>query len=185
KARSSEKDVYWCPNVFTEPRRSRDSIADIATLYADLDTVNPRSLPEELYPTAAWRTSPGRWQAMWSLDRAIDSDTQSQLNQRLTYAVGADKGGWDLTQVLRVPGTHNHKYPEQPTVQLLWVNGHQLNPIKLINELPAVEATEIDRTPVQEVPDQSFVLSRHRVGAQAKRLIRVKHPSGDRCAVLW
>jgi AAA domain/RepB DNA-primase N-terminal domain len=185
KARSSEKDVYWCPNVFTEPHRSRDSIADIATLYADLDTVNPRSLPEELYPTAAWRTSPGRWQAMWSLDRAIDSDTQSQLNQRLTYAVGADKGGWDLTQVLRVPGTHNHKYPEQPTVQLLWVNGHQLNPIKLINELPAVEATEIDRTPVQEVPDQSFVLSHHRVGAQAKRLIRAKHPSGDRSAVLW
>jgi hypothetical protein len=185
KAQSSEKDVYWCPNVFTEPRRSRDSIADIATLYADLDTVNPRSLPEELYPTAAWRTSPGRWQAMWSLDRSIDSDTQSQLNQRLTYAVGADKGGWDLTQVLRVPGTHNHKYPEQPTVQLLWVNGHQLNPIKLIDELPAIQTTEIDRTPVQEVPDQSFVLSRHRVGAQAKKLIRAKHPSGDRSEVLW
>jgi AAA domain/RepB DNA-primase N-terminal domain len=185
KAKSSEKDVYWCPNVFTEPHRSRDSIADIATLYADLDTVNPRDLPEELYPTAAWRTSPGRWQAMWSLDRAIDSNTQSQLNQRLTYAVGADKGGWDLTQVLRVPGTHNHKYPEQPTVQLLWVNGHQLNPIKLINDLPAIEAIEIDRTPIQEVPDQSFVLSRHRVGVQAKKLIRAKHPSGDRSAVLW
>lgn len=185
KAKSSEKDVYFCPNVFTKPHRSRDSVADVGTLYADLDQVDPRKLPEDLTPTAAWQTSPGRWQAMWALDRAIDPSTQEQLNQRLTYKVGADRGGWDLTQVLRTPGTHNHKYPNRPTVKLLWVNGHTLNPVKLLDDLPELDELVVDRTPVQEVPDQSFVLSRHRVGAQAKKLIRAKHPSGDRSATLW
>jgi hypothetical protein len=188
KAQSSDKDVYWCPNVFLEPHRSRDSVADIGTLFADLDQVDPRSLPQELFSTAAWRTSPGRWQALWELDRTIDPDTQQQLNQRLTYAVGADKGGWDLTQVLRIPGTHNHKYPEHPTVKLLWVNGHKLNPIKLIDELPAIELTQIDRTAIEQVPDQKAVLLKYakKITAHARRLIKARQAKvGTRSEVLW
>lgn len=40
-------------------------------------------------------------------------------NRNLTYSIGADKGGWDFTQVLRIPGTVNRKYKEKPVVKLL------------------------------------------------------------------
>ena len=188
KAKSSKKDVYWCPNVFSEPYRDRDAVTDMSTLYADLDEVNPRDLPKHLKPTAAWQTSPGRWQALWQLDRAIDSETQGQLNQRLTYALGADKGGWDITQVLRTPETHNHKYPDDPEVKLLWLNGHTLNPVKLVDDLPEIEAIEIDRSAIKKVPDQAVVLRKYgkKVTVHAKKLIKARRAKvGTRSEVLW
>jgi AAA domain/RepB DNA-primase from phage plasmid len=188
KAKSSKKDVYWCPNVFSGPHRDNDAVENINVLYADLDEADPHKLPAHLKPTAAWRTSPGRWQALWQLDRAIDSTTQSQLNQRLTYAIGADKGGWDITQVLRTPDTPNHKYPDNPKVKLLWLNGHTVNPVKLIDDLPEVESIEIDRTAIAEVPDQVAVLRKYgkKVTPHAKRLIKARRAKvGTRSEVLW
>jgi hypothetical protein len=34
--------------------------------------------------------------------------------------LGADRSGWDVTQVLRVPGSRNYKYEGEPEVSLLW-----------------------------------------------------------------
>jgi hypothetical protein len=41
------------------------------------------------------------------------------MSKKMAYFLKADKGGWDLTQVLRIPGTPNTKYPERPMVKLL------------------------------------------------------------------
>src|SRR5271166_4096826 len=113
-------DVYFCPNLFSRPRRRKELVLPSCWLYADLDTVIPVRTAAELSPTVAWETSPGRYQAMWQLDGHLDPAQHEILNRKLTYALGADKGGWDLTQVLRVPGTINHKYAEKPEVKLLW-----------------------------------------------------------------
>lgn len=185
KARRSANDIYWSPHVYADRYRSREAVANATTLFADLDEVNPKDLPQHLKPTAAWQTSPGRWQAMWEMTRTLHPDTQQELNQRLTYAIGADKGGWDLTQVLRTPGTPNHKYPEEPHVKLLWLNGHKVDPVKLIDDLPEVEGGKLDRSELEDIPDQSFILSRHRVSARAKQLIKARRTSGDRSARLW
>lgn len=188
RAKTSKKDVYWCPNVFSGPHRDNAAVEDISTLYADLDEVDPHTLKGDLKPTAAWETSPGRWQALWQLDRPVDATVQGQLNQRLTYAIGADKGGWDITQVLRTPGTPNHKYPEEPKVKLLWLNGHTTNPIQLIDDLPEVESVEIDRTAISKVPDQAAVLRKYgkKVIPRAKRLIKARRAKvGTRSEVLW
>lgn len=123
-------DVYFCPNLFSRPRRRKGLVLPSCWLYADLDKVKPprykgnlemRLIGEpSLQPSIAWESSPGRYQALWHLDKHLPKIAHSQLNQKLTYALGADKGGWDLTQVLRVPGTINHKYAEKPKVKLLW-----------------------------------------------------------------
>lgn len=128
-------DVYFCPNLFSRPRRRKGLVLPSCWLYADLDTVKPphetamerlndetrkRKEPAALEPTIAWESSPGRYQALWHIDKFLSEEAHSQVNRKLTYALGADKGGWDITQVLRVPGTTNHKYDAKPEVKLLW-----------------------------------------------------------------
>jgi hypothetical protein len=113
-------DIYFCPNLFIVGRRRRGMVKPSCWLYADLDTVEPVHVAAELSPTVAWESSPGRYQALWHLDRHLDEDEHSEVNKKLTYAIGADKSGWDITQVLRVPGTVNHKYSSRPEVKLLW-----------------------------------------------------------------
>lgn len=116
-------DIYWCPNVFTTERRIRDGVTGGRFLYADLDAVDPSKIDPSLKPTIAWRSSRDRFQALWKLEESLPADRLEELNRRLSYALGADKSGWDLTQYLRVPGTLNYKYdPPQPG-ELLWTTG--------------------------------------------------------------
>ncbi len=98
-------DCYFCPNVFTKPKRLEENVGKLYWLYADLDAVDPRKL--DLPPTIAIRTSPGRFQGLWKMKKGLTPSTHRDLNRRLTYATGADKGGWPLTKVLLLPGSKN------------------------------------------------------------------------------
>lgn len=118
-ADNKKKDIYFCPRGFTKPRRKVEYLAPTSLLWDDLDEVDPRSLNGSR-PTIAIESSPGRYAGVWQTDGATSSD----LNRRLSYKHGAGPGGgWDDTQVLRVPGTINHKYETEPKVRLLWSNG--------------------------------------------------------------
>ena len=134
-------DIYWCPNIFTTPRRARDSVTGGRFLYADLDVVDPREIDPSLKPTVAWKSSHNRFQALWRLSESLPADPLEELNRRLSYVLGADKSGWDLTQYLRIPGTLNHKYdPPQPG-KLLWATGpiHQIGMLKTL--VPSIAET--------------------------------------------
>jgi hypothetical protein len=89
-----EANIYFCPHGFNKPRRIKTNAVLPRCLYADLDEVHPRSCKPR--PTIAITSSPGRYVGLWFTDRAITEE----LNKRLTYHLGADRGGWDLSQVL-------------------------------------------------------------------------------------
>jgi hypothetical protein len=110
-------DVYFCPNGFISPKRHDKSVLWGVYAYADLDEADPRSCKPR--PTIAIESSPGRYVGLWHVDTTISAT----LNKRMTYAVGADRGGWDSTQLLRFPGTYNFKYPACPRVNVMWDNG--------------------------------------------------------------
>lgn len=185
KAKESKHDVYWAPTVFETDERTQDAVTSVDNLWADLDEVDPRSLPKHLKPTAAWETSPGRFQAIWRLEQSLPAEFHRQLNQRLTYAIGADKGGWGLSKVLRIPGTKNHKYQDLPEVDLLYLNGHVLNPASLAKDLPEISGPRL----VGEVDlDPQLLLRRYnrKLKARAKTLIRARHAErGVRSDRLW
>lgn len=126
--KANDRDQYYCPNLFSETERRKEYVLPLRWLYADLDSVNPKKV--SLTPTLAVRSSPGRYQALWALKRPISPEKHEEVNRALTYAVGADRGGWDLTQVLRIPGTRNYKYPSRTRVQLAWHN-HDSGPYNL------------------------------------------------------
>ena len=96
------RDVYFAPVNFRGPRRQENAKA-IDWVWADLDFVHPDKL--KIRPTIAWQSSPGRYQALWKLSELVPADDAAECGKRMAYAEGADKGGWDVTQVLRIPGT--------------------------------------------------------------------------------
>lgn len=112
-------DTYWCPLLFNKPKRLKENAKPIQRiLWADLDEVPADDLP--LKPAVAWKSSDDRYQAIWFLDNGYDIGHVEEANKQLTYAIGADKGGWDVTQVLRVPGSTNYKYSPPQKGELLW-----------------------------------------------------------------
>ncbi len=113
---SSDKyDIYFCPLGFKSEGRLKKNVRDIRILWSDIDEGKAK-----LKPTILWQSSPGRLQGLWFLSgKPLSCDEGEKLNKALTYYMDADKGGWDLTQVLRVPGTKNHKYESLPPVKIL------------------------------------------------------------------
>lgn len=106
-------DVYFCPLPFNKPKRSKTAVSRSHFLWSDIDDGNYKLLP----PSVLWESSPGRFQGLWRVDELTPSEAAEQ-SRSLAYRLGCDKGGWDLTQVLRIPGTRNFKYPSTPTVTL-------------------------------------------------------------------
>lgn len=129
-------DLYFCPLTFSRPKRKKEYANPTNLLWADLDPVHPDKL--KIKPTIAWESSPGRFQALWFLNSEVTAEAAAQMSKRIAYAEGADKGGWDVTQVLRIPGTRNHKYPMAPPVKLLWAERFAYSPSEIRAAYPAV-----------------------------------------------
>jgi hypothetical protein len=71
----------------------------------------------------------------------VEPEEGEDLNRRLAYAMAADLSGWDLTQLLRVPGTRNRKYPDAPLVELAHLSGGSYDPAELAASLPKAQGT--------------------------------------------
>ena len=182
-------DIYFCPNLFSGNARRVNEVQPSCWLYADLDEVSPRGLP--LKPTIAWESSSKRYQALWKLKGKIKPNRLQDLNKRLTYLIGADKGGWDLTQVLRLPGTYNHKYDEAVRVTLLWDDGpsYATREVKrAVKDVdPGAGLTEVDDLVVPKA-SAATIYRKHRrqLSPRTKRLLQTKRVAeGERSDRLW
>jgi RepB DNA-primase from phage plasmid len=104
----ARRDAYFGVHLFRKPGTRRGEYADeIQALWVDGDGARvPKDWPQ---PTAVVESSPGRHHFYWRLTRPIDPAEAAQLNKRLCYGMGGDKGKWGLGTVLRAPGTLNYK----------------------------------------------------------------------------
>jgi hypothetical protein len=117
--------IWFCPQFLkskTIPAgqrstRYKENVQSCPVAWADLDKCNPELCI--VPPSFTVESSPGRWQAYWSFRDPIDPEEAEQVCRNIAYhhvPDGADKTGWDLTQLLRVPYTLNFKYDELPPV---------------------------------------------------------------------
>lgn len=191
-------DLYWCPSLFEKRRRQLEYAMDEHALWADLDAVDPREIGEEYRPTIAWETSPGRFQGLWLISGGDiqGASWQGGENQRLTYYLGADVGGWDTTQLLRIPGWSNHK-PEYRASnggnpapgRLLWRTGRRYLADEF-SDLPEVQSAGIAQNILDEEIDR---IDRHevwgrvrlKVSKRVRELVGARETSGDRSDALW
>ena len=131
-ATNRDKNCYFAPMKFDVRARKKEHAVLPRMLWADLDQADPHHL--DLEPTIAIKSSPGRYAALWATDGVVTED----LNRRLTYHVGADKSGWDVVQVLRLPGSRNLKYASKPQARVLWEDGPIYKVSTLERRLPVV-----------------------------------------------
>jgi len=108
------RDAYFGVHLFRRPsNRKAENAAEVQALWVDGDGAQvPEDWPQ---PTAVVESSPGRHHFYWRLTRPIPPEEAAQLNKRLCYGIGGDKGKWGLGTVLRAPGTLNYKR-ERPTL---------------------------------------------------------------------
>lgn len=191
------EDLYFSAARFVSRGRRIRDVLPSQWLWADLDSVDPVFLEEDyLTPTLAWESSPGRYQCLWRLTKPLDPQIQTKLNRRLSLAIGADRGGWDLTQVLRPVGTRNFKYDPIADVTLLWHNeeliyepGQVRDAVWRIEEEEAAADGKVrETTAARQVRVAKERVSRTRIPARARRLLRTPPEMvvvGERSGRLW
>jgi len=144
-------NAYFCPQVFKTPRRRKDNVSMCPSAWADLDTCSPEIL--ELPPSVSISSSPERYQALWHFTRPVAPHIAEDVSRRIAYhhaQDGADKSGWDLTQLLRIPGSLNLKYVTTPRVSLLAYNQASWT-VKDFEVFPEVKHSEFLKTPMPSV----------------------------------
>lgn len=171
-------DLYFCPHGFSKPRRIADNAVTPKLLWSDMDEAHPEKA--KLKPSIAIESSPGRFVGIWRLDEPMTVE----LNRRLTYFLGADPSGWDLTQVLRCPNTINYKYSNTPRTRLLWQDGPTYRTKKLNKELPELD---IDDPNIEGDRAAIFKKWRTKLPPWVQRELVTKSvpPTGKRSEMLW
>jgi hypothetical protein len=168
-------NVYFCPHGFSHAKRRKEFAVPPRCLFADLDEVDPEAIT--WVPTIAIESSPARYVGLW----LTSEPTSEQLNRRLTYAIGADRGGWDFTQVLRVPGTINHKYVPSVPVRTLWACGPKYRVSQLERQVPQLPVPTLSRLEVDpNAHDPWKVGRRYRISP-----IRLNWCRCDRSRHVW
>jgi len=166
-------NVYFCPQLLktnqrapgTKSARVKENVKMCTAAWADLDACDPSLML--VAPSIIVQTSPARWQALWVFDKAVTPAVAEQVSRNITYhhvPDGADSGGWDLTQLLRVPGTFNMKYALPYEVQILTAKKTYYH-IEDFSDYAESRVNTLDHDPMPEVlPTEAAVdiLQRYR-----------------------
>lgn len=170
-------EAYFCAHLLLARRRIKANAAPVLALWADADGgAIPPGAPE---PTAIVESSPGHAHLFWRLTRPVPPPRAEDLNRRLLVAVGADRSGWDLSQLLRPPGTRNRKYQGSPRVRLLTLDvGIAYHPRELELALPGLPPPAnpgvVPPLPLGKAPSAPVDLSR-----LSPRMRRLAHTGND------
>ena len=179
-----EENLYFSVITFSEKGRNILDAQAAHWLWADLDLVTPAACTKaSLAPTMCWESSPGRYQAMWKLTEELAPAKLAKFNRMLTYALDADHGGWDLTQVLRIPGTRNYKYHGSPRVKLLFDNGPVYKPRVILKRLRKLVPMAVERRELTYRSNPKWTMP-----PTARRLLRTPPElvvEGERSEQLW
>lgn len=172
---STDYNLYFCPLPFNGSKRRKENVVASRLLYSDLDTATKYPVK----PSILWESSPGRFQAIWILDKRFEANELEKLNKGMTYAItNADRGGWDLTQVLRIPGTHNLKYRDRPLVR---VRDHSVQRRYSQDDIPVRDERHTSSSATAET-----ICEKYSVKSRLIRTLFKDRPTvGKRSEMLW
>lgn len=195
KSNSVTGNMYVCPTTLRNKSRIKENISYSYVAWADLDQCSPDFL--RVKPSIVIETSPERYQAYWKLSHKAHAYDVEDINRRIAYThehQGCDISGWDLTQMLRVPNTHNFKYlPQDITVRVKEFDPSRIYDLEEISTAyPQIERyKEIVPGPFKipdKLPEQTGeqLLEKWSTSAHPRvwRLFR-QVPTGDWSSELW
>lgn len=119
-------NVYVAMNVFKpgSTRRTIENVAVVRNVWTEIDEDGPEKLATIFAsklvpdPSIVLESSPSKYQFIWKV-KDLTPDEASALVKSLAAEFGGDPNATDLARVLRVPGFKNHKYADQPVVEIV------------------------------------------------------------------
>jgi hypothetical protein len=179
REQSDKVEVYFGPALYLEKSSQKKDVKGSTVLWAELDGHIPENLGEIPEPTIRVRSSSseGHEHWYWKLDTVLSVPEIERINRVLALALEADISGWDATQVLRPPTTHNHK--RNSTVDLLF-KSTEIYSVGHFAGLPSApnlpEVTVLDNA----IPDVNDVIATYKIPGNVWYLFRKGLPEGLR-----
>lgn len=193
--RKITENVYFCPQVLSEKRRVKENVTLVSAIWADLDDCPPEVM--HISPSVVLETSTQRWQALWYLNEEVLGADAEAVARKIAYGhsdQGSDRSGWDLTQLLRVPGTFNHKYTTDngsPQVRITKWDVELTYPLSIFDvyaQVPGYEYLDIPFPDNMVLEKGEEILERYRFrlnGAAFTTFFRQLEVGGDRSTALF
>ena len=183
-------NIWFCPMILDKRSRKKENVSMTPAAWSDLDTCTPDNL--HVPPSIIVESSPGRWQGYWQFEKNVAPDIAENISQRIAYEhakEGADRSGWDLTQLLRMPLTYNYKYASGPLILIEEINEARYRESDFAEHYPQVAQyayLEIPLPQDEDLPDADAIM-------QAKRLkmnpmiwqLYQEEPEQDWSASIW
>jgi len=189
-------NVYFCPQLLSDKKREKGYVEHTPNVWSDLDTCEPDNLL--IRPTIVVESSPGRYQGYWVMEPALDPDDTEDLARRVAYnhyEQGADRSGWDLTQLLRVPYTYNYKYNSSSDIPMVKIieattTTYTRDDFKVYPETPEYTHVDVAMPAEADLPGNGSgddVLQTRRIGLNPLiwELYNKEPATGTWSQVLW
>ena len=167
-----EGNVYLSPALFKEKAATKESFKTTNVAWVEFDGSTNIDFKEINQPDVIVQTSsPTHVHCYWKIKPA-NVESVENINRRLTYYLGADNSGWDCTQVLRPPGTLNHKYSKP--IETLLV---KFQPSFIKRDLSRFDkAPEIEKPPLiityDSLLDPEKVIVENKLGIDLIKMIK-------------
>ena len=142
-------DYYFTPLRYNGLRK-KGLLGNPGVIFADMDKAHPGTF--KLRPSVVVQTSPNHFHLYWLLNEPVEPEIWAPRAKGWTAEIGADPGGWDATQELRVPLTRNYKYDPPVDVWLVDMDRDRRYDIEQFPEAVLGPEVEISDAPV---PDRS------------------------------
>lgn len=178
----ADHEVYYGPALLKNKQAKKEDVDSATVLWAEFDGTIPESsngsTPTYQQPslriTSSIPNEREHW--YWRLDSTISRQVLEQINRALTYSLHADYSGWDSTQLLRIPGTYNHKRKRQVSVR-----HYEVHTIYSVGSFQLPEPPPLAKTPVPtSLPEAQDVVALHRWPPALWRLFREGKAEGQR-----
>lgn len=120
--RREDADVYIAPALFKEKAVKKEQVKGAQVVWAEVDGHANLDLSKLPAPSMTIQSSTDDHVHLYWKIPFMPGGAVEEINRRVTYGLGADSSGWDMTQVLRPPNTFNHKYDPILQTKLKHVN---------------------------------------------------------------
>lgn len=167
-------EVYLAPALYKSNENSRkENVKASNVVWTEFDGNAPSWEGFAGPPSLIIQSSnEGHDHVYWRLAEPItDVQALEDVNRRITYNLQADSSAWDATQVLRPPGTINHKRDGKRV--FVKSDTDVSYDLDLFDNLaPAPDQVEPQLWTLAEIPDVSDVILRHSFSEDVVQLLK-------------
>ncbi len=134
-------EVYLAPVLYTDTSNAqRPNVKVSNVVWTEFDGNTPEDWGDYPPSLIIQSSEKGHEHVYWRLNRPLwGPDEIENFTQRITYNFSADSSAWDATQVLRPPGTFNHKRSLGTSIQSVSENIYDHSVFDVLAPAPVVE----------------------------------------------